>query len=588
MLKEKFTKRAFIAMTFFLTVMPVGAQEFLLPESANIRNLKKDYGAKGDGVTDDTAAFQSAYKESGLLYVPDGTYLVSDTIVAPDRKGSNSTRRIIQGQSTERTIIKLKDNTPSFSNKEKPKPVIKVAWNDKIAQAFRNSVHNITIDIGSGNPGAVALDFFASNQGAVVSVVLKSADKSGVCGLRMTGDNGPLLVRDLTVDGFEVGIDSAANHLSTLEHVTVKNQSICGMRVKNKTVARKFLSENNVLAIDAKTPQLVLIDSKLSGQGRVAMELQARMGLIRNVEIQGYEIALKTKAQELKSNLITEWSTKPAVSLFPSSKSTLNLDIAETPPVPPASLQDWADATGGSKEKDVTRNFQRAIDSGKKVVYFPRGEWSFGEVRIRGAVERIIGLENVIKTKGCRLIVDDGEAPVVRIERFDSIYAKLTIQHNSKRTLVVAHMVADALVCNQGCGDVFLEDFCVGNIDLNQNRLWARQLNPEYGERPAIINNGGTAWIFGLKTEGYCTKVKATGGSKTEVFGYILANKAVNKFPMFIVEDSSMSVSIVEDAIRKGPFSTLVEETRKGVKATLPGAPKGSAGNELTLFVTTP
>lgn len=43
----------------------------------------KDFGAKGDGVTDDTAAIQAAVNASSALYIPAGTYLVSAPISIP-------------------------------------------------------------------------------------------------------------------------------------------------------------------------------------------------------------------------------------------------------------------------------------------------------------------------------------------------------------------------------------------------------------------------------------------------------------------------------------------------------------------------
>lgn len=40
----------------------------------------KDFGAVGDGVTDDTAAFQAAIDSKKSLYIPDGIYLISSTL----------------------------------------------------------------------------------------------------------------------------------------------------------------------------------------------------------------------------------------------------------------------------------------------------------------------------------------------------------------------------------------------------------------------------------------------------------------------------------------------------------------------------
>ena len=45
----------------------------------------KVYGAKGDGVTDDTAAFVKAIAASSFLYVPAGVYVINSTLTFPDR-----------------------------------------------------------------------------------------------------------------------------------------------------------------------------------------------------------------------------------------------------------------------------------------------------------------------------------------------------------------------------------------------------------------------------------------------------------------------------------------------------------------------
>lgn len=41
----------------------------------------QDYGAKGDGATDDTTAFQAALAENRVVFVPGGTYVLSDTLI---------------------------------------------------------------------------------------------------------------------------------------------------------------------------------------------------------------------------------------------------------------------------------------------------------------------------------------------------------------------------------------------------------------------------------------------------------------------------------------------------------------------------
>lgn len=47
-------------------------------DELRIFSTPKMFGAKGDGITDDTAALQEMFDQKGLIVIPDGTYLVSD------------------------------------------------------------------------------------------------------------------------------------------------------------------------------------------------------------------------------------------------------------------------------------------------------------------------------------------------------------------------------------------------------------------------------------------------------------------------------------------------------------------------------
>ena len=69
----------------------------------------KSYGAKGDGVTDDTNAIKSALNDlvpavGGTIYFPTGTYIISETILI----GGNVT---IYGDGVFNSLIKLADNS---------------------------------------------------------------------------------------------------------------------------------------------------------------------------------------------------------------------------------------------------------------------------------------------------------------------------------------------------------------------------------------------------------------------------------------------------------------------------------------------
>jgi sugar lactone lactonase YvrE len=90
-------------------IPPVPAQDTWV----NLRAL----GAKGDGVTDDTAAIKKAIAEHRTLYFPSGHYLVTDTIaLKPDT--------VLIGLNPSTTQIDLPDSTPAFQGPGSPKPLI--------------------------------------------------------------------------------------------------------------------------------------------------------------------------------------------------------------------------------------------------------------------------------------------------------------------------------------------------------------------------------------------------------------------------------------------------------------------------------
>ncbi|WP_446743957.1 glycosyl hydrolase family 28-related protein [Silvibacterium acidisoli] len=87
-----------------------------LPARDTWTNLRA-LGAKGDGVTDDTAAIQKAINEHATIYVPSGRYLVSDTIhLKPDT--------VMIGLHPSTTQFDLADSTPGFETPGAPRAVV--------------------------------------------------------------------------------------------------------------------------------------------------------------------------------------------------------------------------------------------------------------------------------------------------------------------------------------------------------------------------------------------------------------------------------------------------------------------------------
>jgi sugar lactone lactonase YvrE len=101
-----------------------------LPAATTWVNLKS-LGAKGDGITDDTAVVQKAIAEHRVLYIPMGRYVVSDTL-----KLRSDT--VLIGLHPSMTQFDLPDGTAAFQGPGVPKPLLEAP----------SDGHNIVTGIG--------------------------------------------------------------------------------------------------------------------------------------------------------------------------------------------------------------------------------------------------------------------------------------------------------------------------------------------------------------------------------------------------------------------------------------------------------
>ncbi|MGH8873658.1 MAG: glycosyl hydrolase family 28-related protein [Acidimicrobiia bacterium] len=551
-----------------------GGREVLFPDDSGVINVKKVYGASGDGVTDDTAALQKAIQEnvgkSRILYLPNGTYLVSDALEWRDSEGRWQPFLTLQGESREGTIIKLQDTTAKFAEPQEPLGVIVTGSGlfrgDPSAggkdyqgrgegnEAFRNYIFDLTVDTGHGNPGAIGIDFLANNNGGVVNVTIRAGDGSGVAGLSMTRKwPGPALIKNVTVEGFELGVHTGRTEYGlTFENLTLVGQGVAGILNQGNVLSILGLaSRNQVPAVQNVAPPglVVLIEADLRGGAASASAIESDGFLYaRSVTTDGYRSAIEGES----GSSVDEYAEPESLTLFSSPDGSLRLPIEETPQVRWGDPEDWAGVAdpvfaGGANpadHEDDTEAIQAALNSGKATIYFPPGGGP-GEgyivsntLSVPPSVRHIVGLQSSV-IPGSNFGTDP-EKPLFRFEvtsRDPVIVERIDISRNGEhvfgtaflqaasRPLVLTHvsvLVKTGLRTTAGAGPVFIEDYCCSSIRLGPSgRVWARQLNLESAVLK-LSNPGSSLWILGIKTEQPSTVISTTNGGQTELLGGLL------------------------------------------------------------------
>jgi hypothetical protein len=217
----------------------------------------RNYGATPDDESDDTAAIQGALDAfpngNRIVYLPPGVFIVRDTLSWPaGENGSVAQKRtILQGAGESLTTLQLPASTGGFTDGGKPKALI---WTGTApAQRFRNAVRDLTIEVGPKNHGAIGLQFHANNQGCLRNLTIRSLEGSGKIGLDLghSDEIGPLLGKNITVEGFEIGISTKwPVNSNTFENITLINQRRIGWWNYHQMIfVRNLVSENRVPSI---------------------------------------------------------------------------------------------------------------------------------------------------------------------------------------------------------------------------------------------------------------------------------------------------------------------------------------------------
>lgn len=617
--------RYILFVVFFLGAGSLHAElRIVFPEDESVIDVKKQFGAVGDGKTDDTGALQAALdagsgkdvKQHKIVYLPNGTYRVRDTLVVNREKGGSGLGPWLYGESRDGVVIRLDDGVKGVTSVLRTHPLDEGKTS---ANWFMRTVRNLTIDAGD-NPDTDGIRWYATNTGLLKDVRIVGNGPRGIHS-SFIAHNGPNLVQDVEIDGFETGIVSNWFYGQTLSRVTILNCRKVGVQVTANAVGIESLTVRNTpKALDVVLPKtwhwwsgvvaLVGGDFRTTEGSGPAITSQGKL-YVRDVKTSGYASVIN---EEITGPNVDEYSSSPVVTLHEDTEvASPRLPIENEPVEWETDLGKWVSANDfgiiAGDRKDDSAAFQRAFDEAARVgatTVSIRSVTSGGktnwynvnqEVRIHGSVRHVIGLgfARILGGEGGRFVVDDASAPIVAFRHIDSLGGTpLDLVNRSKKSTMVVESCSVGIIGN-GAGKIFATNV-PGHFKLLQpgQPCWVRSLNAEGTAEPALVeNNGAQLWVMGTKSEGSGVRFLTRGGGTTEIFGgYEYATYPIDaddRRPIFLSKDSTLFAAGIFEVSHVGkPYVVKLRDTRNGVTEELDRQRIGKAKLQWNVLSTQP
>ncbi|MHB8418342.1 MAG: glycosyl hydrolase family 28-related protein [Myxococcales bacterium] len=611
---------------------PSGGWTF--PQDSGVIDVTQPpYRADPSGAADSTAAIQQAiadqislsgaknadgyFDPDAILYFPAGTYRVSDRLEW--RKAVDAGNGCdgglawgaylsFWGECETGTVLKLVDDAPGYGDPDAGRAVIYTAsisggvcnaggadWSGagEGNAAFRNDLTNLTVDVGTGNPGAIAIDYLGNNQARIDHVTVRGhAGSPGLTGISLARRwVGPQLLTNVTVDQFATGIAVGGTEYAasaTLAEVTMTNVGQGLVNDDDLTFGRHLWVTTANAAVPAVSNAgdgfLALVDSAFGGPAGTGNAIASdgaatAAAYLRGVSVDGgYATVVPGLA-----TLAGEWTSAPPLNLGGSGRASLGLVVQDPPLVPDTALADWVSVadhgappnTGVGASAGIAATLAFAAANGKTVVYFPHGQYFLDSTVTVSSAAQLLGLGAVLSpAKGFTgpAFAVTASAGTVSFERLTFLanffpggtawsVPVIADAHAPPASLVLEDVYGASTAPSGGgqLGDLYLDDVSFGPFTFGGGqRVWARQLDPEVSQTH-VTNDGATLWILGLKSEerptdaGFCASVLDTeDGGQTELIGGAVENwpakpgahigACTNPAPVIVASGSSQSL----------------------------------------------
>jgi hypothetical protein len=565
----------------------------VFPADAGIIDVSL-HGVDKTGASDCTATLNSLIATTigkgpyytCCLYFPAGTYLISGSILAKDSSGIWRPNLTLRGENVNTTTIKMRDGvwtsatsfggsyptnsgfaSNSSPNVENSMLVTGTYGATSGNNAFNNYVYDLTFDLGN-NPGGGCIGYLVNNVGAIRRCNFTCT--AGYLGVDLgRGITGPGLISDCNFTGpFAMPwISYGGLYSFIMERCNVTAASPGGYSgYQGFTMGIKdcnFVQPVTVLQASADTTYWNTPDIKTTNNpgGRVQYLAPGTEGFV-----------------------------------IPS---------VDTPLMAYDPLSDWANVASYS-------SVQAAMNSGKSTIYFPANtSYPIAPgITIPDTVNRVIcmgyGPSPSSWSTTTPFFETTGSSATPLTFEWGGVQASgpngtdqntyVYLKHSSSRELVMLDWSGFGIIQGTpGCGTIFGDNFFM-HVDLvSGNKLYARQWNWEDPFVTALNNNGGQAWIFGLKTEWGCQgattqadfqacyarfqpTINTTGGGRTDMLvGFSLPNSGSQPgWAQYQFADSSYAISSIDfqysgitgmwtvDVGGSGPLGTVTRVANPG------------------------
>ena len=556
-----------------------------------------------------------------ILYFPNGTYRLSNSIAFDNLENTltigNGKGIIFQGQSRDHTILKLTDNNPNFQNAANPRPVLSNSRTDFLTNAFSNvafmnSIQNLTVDIGSGNPGAAGIRFIVSNEGSLRDVLIKSSDpaKVGWAGIDMERSKipGPGFIKNVEVDGFDYGVRiSSPNYSMTFEYLTLRNSRVGGIRNNENCLNIRKLTTSNITGAAIENlhanGMVTLLDSDLGGMAGATAIVNNGFLFARMVNVAGFSNSINDRGTLVSGNISEYVYGTPLKKWADAPNTTLNIDggnIPDTPEMPWDAPSTWVDVcsfhpggyvpgSSAVNPVDIGPAIQAAIafmnqpgNESRKTLYFKSGIYTLSSpVTISGNVRRIVGAFSTFYTT---VASDASTSPMFTINTTNTplVIEQLNIppplswlngtDRRRKNSLFLNNSSNDVVLRNiflwggkgyqkgTATGRLFIED--VATLSHHFFMPNATYIHPFPEAVPQLDFGNQTVYARQLNTEQEGTKVETNGGKvwilglKTEQSGAVV--RAINNAQAEVMGGFILGGEIVPDPV---PIAEVINST---------------------------